>query len=119
MFINGENVVVVNNDDSPRYFDDVEYCVGEEYKESWYEGDGDGECEYGGTPVAVICNTKTLYSQNVCVSDDTHPVLETLPNDSVDERRLDMIFKFKVIFVLCFIVVGLSSLGTSIIFSTT
>jgi hypothetical protein len=34
MFINGENVVVVNNDDSPRYFDDVEYCVGEEYKES-------------------------------------------------------------------------------------
>jgi hypothetical protein len=27
MFINGENVVVVNNDDSPRYFDDVEYCV--------------------------------------------------------------------------------------------
>jgi hypothetical protein len=52
MFINGENVVVVNNDDSRGIL--TTYCVGEEYKESWYEGDGDGECEYGGTPVANL-----------------------------------------------------------------
>jgi hypothetical protein len=69
MFINGENVVVVNNDDSRRYLTTWSIAL-KEYKESWYEGDGDGECEYGGTPVAVIY-TKTLYSQNVCVSDDT------------------------------------------------
>jgi hypothetical protein len=69
MFINGENVVVVNNDDSPN--DDVEYCVGE-YKESWYE-----VMETASANMAVRrrhnCNTKTLYSQNVCVSDD--PIL--------------------------------------------
>jgi hypothetical protein len=97
----------------PRYFDDVEYCVGEEYKERCVEGDG-----YGDIPVAVICNDP-IYPQNVRVSDDTHSVSEIPHNNSildVDGYSLNTIIKLNNNCNM-FYNVG-SALGISIILST-